>query len=197
MTLTSKQRAAIESWIGTAAPVTDTFFRSVERRWMDPDDVLSGQGTVTSGGRFAALGVRAVYLSTTDTGASKETIARKSRLGGVALISATKYPRIVFAVITKLQRVVRLDQLGTSGPGGDVRRACLNEDDLAASVDVATQLQKAGIQGIIFPSVVKGGDDNLIVYVANCDASALQVQNEDEFIREAGEMVAKRRGLLR
>ena len=67
------------------------------------------------------------------------------------------------------------------------------ENDLAASVDVATQLEKAGIQGIIFPSVVKGGDDNLIVYVANCDSGALQIQNEDEFVQEAEKMVKKRR----
>jgi len=190
---TAKQRAAIESWIGTAASIDDTFFRSVERRYMDPSDVLSGQGTAATGGRFAAVGVRAVYLSRTDTGASKETTARKSRLGGSAQISTAKYPRIVFAVTTKLQRVLRLDDLGSSGPGGDVRKACREENDLAASVDVAAQLEKAGIQGLIFPSVVKGGDDNLIVYVANCEAGALQIQNEDDFIQEAKKMVTKRR----
>lgn len=192
MTFTTKQRAAIEGWIGTAAPVEDTFFRSVERRYMDPSDVLSGQGTAATGGRFAAVGVCAVYLSTTDTGASKETTARKSRLGGSAQISTAKYPRIVFAVAAKLQRVLRLDDLGSSGPGGAVRQACLEKNDLAASVDVATQVEKAGIQGLIFPSVVKGGDDNLIVYVTNCEPDALQIQNEDEFIQEAKKMVTKR-----
>ena len=193
MTFTSKHRAAIETWIGTAVPVTDTFFRSVERRWMDPDDVLSGEGAVAIGGRFAAVGVRAVYLSTTDTGASKETTARKSRLGGAALISSAKYPRIVFAVTAKLQRVLRLDDLRTSSPGDDVRKACLDENDLAASVDVAAQLQNAGIQGIIFPSVLKGGDDNLIVYVANCDPDALQIQNKDQFIEQAKKIATKPR----
>jgi RES domain-containing protein len=192
LSFTAKQRAAIESWIGTAAPITDTFFRSVERRWMDPDDVLSGEGMVASGGRFAALGVRAVYLSATDTGASEETTARKTRLGGSALISTAKYPRLVFAVTTNLQRVLRLEDLGLSGPGGDVRKACLEENDLSASVHVATLLEKAGIQGIIFPSVVKGGNDNLIVYVANCEANALQIQNEDEFIQDAKKMVSRR-----
>jgi hypothetical protein len=39
----------------------------------------------------------------------------------------------------------------------------------------------------------KGGDDNLIVYVANCDPGALQIQNEDEFVQEAKKMVTKRR----
>jgi RES domain-containing protein len=193
LTFTPKQRAAIESWIGTAAPIMDTFFRSVERRWMDPDDVLSGEGTAASGGRFAAVGVRAVYLSTTDTGASKETTERKSRLGGTSLINAAKYPRVVFAVITKLQRVVRLEDLGTSGPGDDVRKACLEENDLTASVEVATKLQNAGIQGIIFPSVVKDGDANLVVYLVNCKADALTIQNEDEFIQEAKKMLSRRK----
>jgi RES domain-containing protein len=160
---------------------------------MDPDDVLSGEGTVKSGGRFAAVGVRAVYLSTTDTGASKETTVRKSRLGGSALISTAKYPRIVFAVTAKLQRVLWLDHLGLSGPGGDVRKACLEENDLAASAAVASQLDKAGIQGLIFPSVVKGGDDNLVVYIAKCDPSAIQIENEEEFIREAKNIATKRR----
>jgi RES domain-containing protein len=192
LTFNAKQRAAIESWTGTATSVEETFFRSVERRYMDPDDVLSGEGTVAKGGRFAAVGVRAVYLSTTDTGASKETTARKSRLGGSAQISTAKYPRIVFAVTTKLQRVLRLDDLGSSGPGGEVRKACLEENNLAASVEVATQLEKAGIEGLIFPSVVAGGDDNLIVYVANCEAGALQIQNEDEFVDEARKIVSKR-----
>jgi RES domain-containing protein len=193
LNFTAKQRAATESWIGAATSVEDTFFRSVERRWMEPDDVLSGQGTVASGGRFAAIGVRAVYLSTTDTGASKETTARKSRLGGSAQISTAKYPRIVFAVATTLKRVLRLDDLGSSSPGGDVRKASLEENDLTTSVDVAAELVKAGIQGLIFPSVVKGGADNLIVYLANCVPGALQIQNEAEFIQEARRVATKRR----
>jgi RES domain-containing protein len=185
LTFTAKQRAAIEIWIGTAAPMEDMFFRSVERRFMDPDHVLSGEGTAAHGGRFAAVGVRAVYLSTTDSGATKETTERKSRLGGPAQISTAKYPRITYAVEVKLQRIVRLNDLASSEPGGAARDACLDENDLAPSMDMARQLEKAGIQGLIFPSVVEGGDDNLVVYVANCAFGALQIQNEDEFIEEA------------
>lgn len=193
MTFTAKQRTAIESWIGTAASIEDTFFRSVERRYMDPSQVLNGKGTAASGGRFAAVGMRAVYLSTTDSGASKETTARKSRLGGSAQINTAKYPRIVFAVAIKLDRVLRLNDLGSSGAGGVVKDACLNKDDLAASMEIATQLEKAGVQGLIFPSVVEGGDDNLIVYLANCLPAALRIQNEDEFIEEAKKIATKRK----
>ncbi len=193
MTSTAKQRAAVESWIGTAASVDAVFFRSVERRYMDPSQVLSGEGTAANGGRFAAAGMRAVYLSTTDSGATKETTERKSRLGGSAQISTAKYPRIVYAVEAKLQRVVRLNNLGASEPGAAVRDACLNKDDLATSMDIARQLEKAGIQGLIFPSVVMSGDDNLIVYLANCAPNSVRIQNEDEFIEEAKKIVARHR----
>jgi hypothetical protein len=112
---------------------------------------------------------------------------------GKAQLSTAKYPRIVFAVTTNLQRVLRLEDLGTSGSGGNLRKASLEEDDLSPSVDVGTQLEKAGIQGLIFPSVVKGGDDNLIVFIANCNADALKIQNVDEFMQDARKMVSRRK----
>jgi RES domain-containing protein len=191
LTFTAKQRAAIEKWIGTAAPLKDDFFRSVERHWMDPDDVLSGEGTAASGGRFAASGTRAVYLSISDTGASKETTARKARLGGAAQIRTVKYPRIVFVVAVALDRVLRLDELRSSEPGKAIANACLNRDDLAPSMEAATLLVKAGVQGLVFPSVVEGGDDNLVVYIANCLPVSLEIHNKREFLEEAKKIAKK------
>jgi hypothetical protein len=159
---------------------------------MDPDDVLSGEGTVASGGRFAAVGVRAVYLSATDTGATKEMTARKSRLGGSAQISTAKYPRIVFAVTAELQRVLRLDDLGSSVLGGDIRKACLEENDLAASVNVATQLQRSAFKDSSFPVSFREAMTTLIVFLGNCEDGALQIENKDEFIGEARKIAAKR-----
>jgi RES domain-containing protein len=192
LTLTAKQRAAIDTWVGTAASLNGDFFRSVERRWMDPEDVLSGEGTAASGGRFAAPGTLAVYLSTSDTGASKETTARKARLGGTAQISTAKYPRIVFAVAVALNRVLRLDALGSSTPGKAIMSGCLDKNDLSPSMEVATHLVKAGIQGLIFPSVVEGGDDNLVVYIANCSPVSLEIHNKKEFLEEARKIAKKR-----
>jgi hypothetical protein len=40
---------------------------------------------------------------------------------------------------------------------------------------------------------VKGGDDNLIVYLANCALNSVRIYNEDEFIEEAKKIVAGRR----
>jgi RES domain-containing protein len=157
---------------------------------MDPTDVLSGGGTRTYGGRFAAIGTRAVYLSATDSGASKEVTARKARLGGATQISTDKYPRVVYAVAVNLKRALDLSALGWSKGGEVVRMACLNKADLSASMDLARELEAEGIQGLLFPSVV-GGDDNLVVYRANCHRKALTLQNEQEVINQAKRIAAK------
>lgn len=147
---------------------------------MDPKDVLSGAGTQRHGGRFAPVGTRAVYLSVTDSGAGKEVTARKARLGG-AQITLEKYPRIVYAVTVDLKRTLELDGLGSTSAGRAVKNACLDPDDLTASMELAKLLEAEGIQGLLFPSVV-GGDDNLVVYRGQCRRSALTIENEQQVI---------------
>jgi len=183
---------AIKRWIGQVAPLKGVYFRSVECRYMDPKDVLSGSGTKTYGGRFAGVGTRAVYFSVTDSGASKEVTARKARLGGTAQISTDKYPRVVYAVAVDLKRVLDLSALGASKAGEEVRRACLVENDLTPSMDLARELEAEGIQGLLFPSII-GGDDNLVVYRANCSRKALTIQNERQVIDQAKRIAAKHR----
>ena len=190
MTFNARQRAAIKRWMGQAVPLNGVYFRSVEYRYMDPADVLSGAGTRTHGGRFAAVGIRAVYLSATDSGASKEVMARKARLGGAAQISTDKYPRVVYAVAVNLKRALDLSALGASQAGEEVRLACLNKADLTASMDLARELEAKGIQGLLFPSVV-GGDDNLVIYRTNCGRRALMIRNELEVIDQAKRIAAK------
>jgi RES domain-containing protein len=186
----AKQRAAIQRWIGHPAPLKGTYFRSVEYRFMDPADVLSGGGTQAHGGRFAAVGIRAVYLSATDSGASKEVTARKARLGEAAQISTDKYPRVVYAVTVNLKRVLNLSALGRSHAGETVSLACLNKADLTASMELSRELEAKGIQGLLFPSVV-GGDDNLVVYLANCSRTMLVLKNEQQVIDQAKRIAAK------
>ena len=181
MTFNAKQHTAIERWIGRAAPLKGFFFRSVEYRYMDPIDVLSGAGARAHGGRFAPVGTRAVYLSVTDSGASKEVTARKLRLGGVGQISIDKYPRVVYAVAVDLKKALDLSTLGSSRAAEAVRTACLDKGDLAPSMELARELISEGIQGLVFPSAV-GGDDNLVVYRANCGRKALSLKNEREVI---------------
>ena len=190
MTFNARQRAAIKRWMGQAVPLKGVYFRSVEYRYMDPSDVLSGAGTRAHGGRFAAVGIRAVYLSATDSGASKEITARKARLGGAAQISTDKYPRVVYAVAVNLKRALDLSALGSSQAGEAVRLACLNKADLTPSMELSRELEAEGIQGLLFPSVV-GGDDNLVVYRANCGRRTLTLQNEQQVIDQAKRIAAK------
>jgi RES domain-containing protein len=190
LTFNARQRAAIKRWMGQAVPLKGVYFRSVEYRYMDPADVLSGAGTRAHGGRFAAVGIRAVYLSATDSGASKEITARKARLGGAAQISTDKYPRVVYAVAVNLKRALNLSALGSSQAGEAVRLACLNKADLTPSMELSRELEAEGIQGLLFPSVV-GGDDNLVVYRANCGRRTLTLQNEQQVIDQAKRIAAK------
>jgi RES domain-containing protein len=190
LTFNARQRAAIKRWMGQAVPLKGVYFRSVEYRYMDPADVLSGAGTRAHGGRFAAVGIRAVYLSATDSGASKEITARKARLGGAAQISTDKYPRVVYAVAINLKRALDLSALGSSQAGEAVRLACLNKADLTPSMELSRELEAEGIQALLFPSVV-GGDDNLVVYRANCGRRTLTLQNEQQVIDQAKRIAAK------
>ena len=48
-------------------------------------------------------------------------------------------------------------------------------------MELAGELITAGIEGLLFPSVV-GGDDNLVVYRANCGRKALTLKNEREVL---------------
>ena len=45
MTFAPDELAAIEGWTKRARPLAGVFYRSVEYRFMDPADVLSGKGT--------------------------------------------------------------------------------------------------------------------------------------------------------
>ena len=132
----------------------------------------------------------AVYLSVTDSGASKEVTARKSRLGGVGQISIDKYPRVVYAVGVDLKKALDLSTLGSSQAAEAVRTTCLDENDLRPSMDLARELITAGIEGLVFPSVV-GGEENLIVYRANCGRKALSLKNEREVIDQVRRIAGK------
>jgi len=118
LSLSRAHQSVIDSWIKNAAPLAGQYFRSVEYRFMDPAEVLSGAGAKKYGGRFAPVGTRAVYLSESDAGASGEVLARKLRLGGQAQISLEKYPRIVFAVAVSLTVLLSIFAHGLSATRG-------------------------------------------------------------------------------
>jgi hypothetical protein len=76
-----------------------------------------------------------------------------------------------------LEKTLNLSTLGWSQAAEAVREACLDKDDLSASMELARELIAREIEGLLFPSVV-GGDDDLVVYRANCGRKALSLKNE-------------------
>lgn len=180
---------AIEAWTATARPLDGIYYRSVEYRFMDPREVLSGKGTETYGGRFASVGTRAVFLAESDRVASGEVLARKKRLGGSAQITLDKYPRIVFGVTVSLERV--LDLAGKAWPKrlASVRSACLSVETLGTSMELGDLLRQRSVQGLVFPSAV-GRGKNLIVYLEHCTASALKIHHASE-LAEKMRQIAK------
>jgi hypothetical protein len=139
LSLTADELAELERWVKCARPLKAIYYRSVEYRFMDPDEVLNGQGTQLYGGRFAEVGVKAVYLAESDSGASNEVLTRKKRLGGHAQITIDKYPRIVFGVDVAL---TESGQLGAETTFTGTRRDSLVP--LAGSWQSASNLGSAG-----------------------------------------------------
>ena len=81
MIFDSNDLDAIAAWAATAKPLKGIYYRSVEYRYMDPQEVLSGRGAALYGGRFASVGTRAVFLAESDSAASGEVLARNSASG--------------------------------------------------------------------------------------------------------------------
>ena len=99
--------------------------------------MLSGAGTRVYGRRFAPTGTRVVYLSATDSGASKEVTACKARLGAEGQVSTDKYPHVAYAFAVVLKRALNLSTLGSSQAVDVVRTTCLDKEDLTASMELA------------------------------------------------------------
>lgn len=176
--------------MASRSPLAGTYFRSVEFRYMDPEEVLNGLGTAAVGGRFAPLGTKAVYLNATDPGTGTELLARKSRLGGASQVTLDKYPRIVFGVEVNLDHALDLSMDSIPDALKNLVDRALSPDSLEDSMEFAAVLIAAKIQGLVFPSVV-GGSENLVVYVDNCGPDALTLYNAEELVEKAKLMAAK------
>ena len=160
MTLSQIELGLIAAWAARKAkPSRGVYFRSVSYTFMNPETVLNGAGTAARGGRFASPGPAAVYLSESDAVATSEVTGRKKRLGGAALITVDRYPRVVFAVGFDLTCVLDLTQHPLPRAMVDIRNKCLG-DDLAPSQRLGDVIVSQGIEGLMFPSLsvaVKNG----------------------------------------
>ena len=188
MSLTVAEQTALQKLIKRAEPISGTYFRSVERRFMDPTEILNGQGTELYGGRFAPIGMKGVYLAESDAAASAEVLARKKRLGGASQISLDKYPRVIYAVDVALDRVAKL----TRKPRDPVLVSIWTKSldpDITYSQQVGPFLASAGIQGLLFKSTI-GTSKNLIVFLDNCDPAQLKVRQLDETINTLKQIIS-------
>ncbi len=188
MIFSSDELSAIAEWAATAEPLKGDYYRSVEYRYMDPQEVLSGRGAALYGGRFASVGTRAAFLAESDSAASGEVLARKKRLGGSPQITLDKYPRIVFGVSVSLERVLDLFKRGFPKKLVPVRQRCLAPDDLTPSMELGDLLRARSIQGLVFRSAV-GRGKNLVVYLEHCAASALEIHNAAELMKKMRQII--------
>jgi RES domain-containing protein len=74
----SDELSAIAEWAATAEPLKGDYYRSVEYRYMDQQEVLSGRGAALYGGRFASVGTRAAFLADSDSAASGSAGTKKT-----------------------------------------------------------------------------------------------------------------------
>jgi RES domain-containing protein len=101
------QRHAL-ALVEQATPLEGEFFRSVELAYAHPDDVVSGEGTRSYGGRFVRPGLRAVYGSVDEETAFRESAARMNRLAGRGGARVVGYPRITYVIGVKAASHVAL-----------------------------------------------------------------------------------------
>jgi len=106
---------------------------------------------------------------------------RKSRLGGSALITVDKYPRMVFGVEVSLERVLAFSKRSMPKALHSLHGPCLDKDSLAPSFGIGSELLRRSIQALRFPSVT-GRGPNLVIYNRHCDPSSLKLVNLSELM---------------
>lgn len=178
--MTAVEQSALQDLIKKSKPLSGTYFRSVEQTFMDPSQLLNGRGTELYGGRFAPVGMKAIYLADSDQGASAEVLTRKKRLGGASQITLDKYPRVIFAIDVKLERVVSLVRKPRN-PTLSMIRTNSFQDDLGYSQEVGQFVASHAIQGLLFKRAI-GTGFNLVIFLDNCTSGQISVRKLDETI---------------
>jgi RES domain-containing protein len=117
--------------------------------------VISGDGTRVNGGRFAPVGVRAVYASADEATALREVTARKI-LAARNRIKIADYPRMTYLIAVSTARNIDLGEAANRGLRKLVTR-CLTVGSWKASQEVAAVWIAAGIESVTFPSATGVG----------------------------------------
>ena len=187
MRLTTKQHRLLNDLAASATPLSGVFFRAVEFRWMHPDDVMSGTGAAKLGGRFVAVGIRALYVSDSEETLLQEISGRKRRLGGKALIDLDKYPRVTFRIDLKIDRHISFVDPFRTKELQSIRRRCLEVGNLRASQMVGRYLAASGVQAILYPSV-EGTGNNVVVFIDNTSPGQTVLFNRAQVIEQIAKL---------
>jgi RES domain-containing protein len=187
--LTPKQQRLLDRMAAKASSLSGTFFRSVELRWMHPDEVISGAGTIKIGGRFALIGTRAVYASDSEETLAREISARKGRLGGKALISINSYPRITFRIDLTVDRHLSLVKAFHDRDLERLRQRCLNPASLGFSQLAGEHLQERGVQAVVYASVT-GAGSNVVVFLKNTKPGQVVIFNRAKVLSQISRLSA-------
>ena len=183
MTLPRQWQKHALALVEQASPLEGEFFRSVELAYAHPDDVVSGEGTQSYGGRFVRPGFRAVYGSVDEEAAFRESAARMNRLAGRGGARVVGYPRITYVIGVKAASHVSLTT--THPDAAAILPACLDPNDLAESQAVGEFLQTHSIQAVVFPSAIPGfSGRNLVVFRDVVPEPVIVLVNREQIIKE-------------
>lgn len=172
--------AQLDGLIRKAEPLEGHFFRSVAFRFFHPDDVISGEGTRLHGGRFAPVGIPAVYGSADEETAMREVAARKSALGGRRQIEIGEYPRMTYILSIATTRNLDLTAALNASLMSVIEK-CLMPNSHEASQQIASLWIGARIESVIFPSAT-GFGKNVVVYPGNASPGSVVVLNREEVL---------------
>ena len=183
MTLARQWQRHALALVEQASPLEGEFFRSVELAYARPDDVVSGGGTRSYGGRFVRPGLRAVYGSVDEETAFRESAARMNRLAGRGGARVVGYPRITYVIGVKAASHVALTT--THADAAAILPACLDPNDLTESQAVGEFLQTHSIQAVVFPSAIPGfSGRNLVVFRDVVPEPVIVLVNREQIIKE-------------
>jgi RES domain-containing protein len=166
-------------------------YRSVTPKYAQKQDILSGEGSRKSGGRWNPPGMVAVYLSLTPEIAMAETLAHFHYRG---IPVAAAMPRVFVAVTARLKRVLNITR-GTIRQRLQIsEQSLMNVDwrkEMAQGRTPVSQLvgqaaQAAGVEGLLVPSAAFRNGRNLIIFPPNLlSGSRISVDRADELPKDA------------
>ena len=160
-----------------AGAFTGTVYRSSTPKYATETDLLTGEGSRRSGGRWNPIGLAVVYVSLTPETALAETLAH-NRYYSIPVQDAM--PRTFVAISAKLQAVLDL-RVGTTRQRLQVSlERILTVDwrkEVSAGREPITQAlgraaSDVGLEGLIVPSAADPNGHNLLVFLKNLRAGS-------------------------